>query len=249
MDAIIIAAGSGKRISKEIKNTPKSLIRVNEKPIIQHQIDVLKKMNVQKIIVITGPNSEKFDLKQVQYVRDNNFEHHDILGSLFEAKEHIKNDILILYSDIIFELKIIEDVIHSHNDIAIAVDMNWEEKYQDRTEHPRMEAENVLIDNNKKIIKIKKNIQNEPNCIGEFLGILKLSSNGSKIFVSKHQELVKNNIGKFHEAPSISKAYITDMLQELIDSGENIEPVFISGKWCEIDTLQDLKNAERIFWN
>tara|TARA_B100000029_G_scaffold378776_1_gene373567 strand:- start:72 stop:815 length:744 start_codon:yes stop_codon:yes gene_type:complete len=247
LNAIIIAAGSGKRISKEIINTPKSLIRVNKKSIIEHQIDVLKKINVEKIIVITGPNSEKFDLKQVQYVRDDNFEQHDILGSLFEAKEHIKNDILILYSDIIFELKIIEEVIHSHSDIVIAVDMNWEEKYQDRTEHPRMEAENVLIDNKKKIIQIKKNIQNESNCIGEFLGILKLSLNGSKIFVSKHDELVKNNTSKFHEAPSISKAYITDMLQELIDSGENIEPVFISGKWCEIDTLQDLKNAEKIF--
>ena len=39
------------------------------------------------------------------------------------------------------------------------------------------------------------------------------------------------------------------MLQELIDSKINIEPVFVEGKWCEIDTMQDLKIAEELFNN
>jgi len=37
------------------------------------------------------------------------------------------------------------------------------------------------------------------------------------------------------------------MIQELIDLKINIEPILISGKWCEIDTIQDLKNAEKMF--
>ena len=37
------------------------------------------------------------------------------------------------------------------------------------------------------------------------------------------------------------------MIQELIDCKVKVEPVFISGKWCEIDTLEDLKNAEKKF--
>ena len=58
---------------------------------------------------------------------------------------------------------------------------------------------------------------------------------------------MKNNIGRFHEAPSILKAYLTDMIQELVDSGIHVEPIFISGKWHEIDTLEDLRNAEKLF--
>ena len=91
------------------------------------------------------------------------------------------------------------------------------------------------------------NIQGEANRIGEFLGILKFSAEGAKIFVSKYDELMRKNVGEFHEASTILKAYITDMLQELIDQGVKIEPVFISGKWSEIDTMQDLKKAEKIF--
>jgi NDP-sugar pyrophosphorylase family protein len=53
--------------------------------------------------------------------------------------------------------------------------------------------------------------------------------------------------GKFHDAPSLEKAYLTDMLQELIDSGFRISPIYISGEWCEIDTPQDLKKARKLF--
>ena len=34
------------------------------------------------------------------------------------------------------------------------------------------------------------------------------------------------------------------MIQELIDSDIQLTPIFISGKWCEIDTIQDLRNDE-----
>ena len=240
MYVIIIAAGSGERISDDIKNTPKSLIDVNNKPIIEYQIDVLKQMKLDHIVVITGSNNEKFELKNVQYIKDVNYNEHDILGSLMEAKDYIKNDVLILYSDIIFEAKIIEKILDSKSDISVAVDMNWEKRYENRSEHPKTEAENVLLNE-------EKNIQNEKNLIGEFLGIMKLSAEGSKIFIKKYEELLKNNKGNFHEASSVLKAYLTDMIQELVDSRIPVEPVFISGKWCEIDTMQDLKIAEKKF--
>jgi len=76
---------------------------------------------------------------------------------------------------------------------------------------------------------------------------MKFSSKGSEIFIKKYDELIKTHKGNFHEASSISKAYLTDMIQELIDSHIDIEPISISGKWCEIDTIQDLDNAEKMF--
>tara|TARA_B110000014_G_scaffold205107_1_gene155504 strand:- start:1131 stop:1880 length:750 start_codon:yes stop_codon:yes gene_type:complete len=248
MNAIIIAAGSGKRISDDVKNIPKSMVKINGKPIIEHQLSVLHKAGINQIVVITGPYSEKFNVKNVTYVKDECYEKHDILGSLMQGKKYFEKDTLILYSDIIFELKIIEKILGSKKDISIAVDMNWEENYVGRTEHPKSEAENVELDNNEEIIKIKKNIQNTKNNVGEFLGIIKFRNNGTELFVKKYEELIKKNSGLFHEAPSILKAYVTDMIQELIDSNIKIEPILISGKWCEIDTMQDLKNAEKIFF-
>jgi len=247
MNAIIIAAGSGKRISEDVKSTPKSLINVNGKPIINYQIEVLKHVGIKKIIVITGKYSEKFGIKNIQYINDTNHNKHDILGSLMKAKDFLKNDVIVLYSDIIFETKIIQQILDSKGNISIAIDMNWEKNYEGRTDHPKSEAENVLLDNKKNILQIKKNIKNENFSIGEFLGIIKFSNDGADIFLKKYEEVSNKNKGGFHEASSILKSYLTDMLQELIDSNIKLEPVLISGKWCEIDTMQDLKNAEQKF--
>ena len=59
-------------------------------------------------------------------------------------------------------------------------------------------------------------------------------------------ELEKTHIGKFHNAPSLEKAYLTDMLQELINSGVKVSPIIINGNWCEIDTPQDIEIAKKI---
>ena len=56
---------------------------------------------------------------------------------------------------------------------------------------------------------------------------------------------MKFHEGKFHDAPSIKKAYLTDMLQELIDSGVVVKPIIINDEWYEIDTLQDLQIARK----
>ena len=247
MNAIIIAAGSGKRISKDVELIPKSLIKVNGKAIINYQIKILRKLGIQNIIIITGKFNDKFDIKDVNYVHDKKHEQHDILGSLMEARKFLKNDVLVMYSDIIFESKIIEQILNFNADISLAVDLDWEKNYVNRNDHPKSEAENVLLDSNNNILQIKKNIENKKFRIGEFLGIMKFSNHGCEIFIKKYDHALKKINTSFHDATSISKAYLTDMIQELIDCNVNVVPVLISGKWCEIDTLQDLKNAEKKF--
>ena len=159
----------------------------------------------------------------------------------------IMNDkVLTSYSDIIFDENILCSMLDFKGDIGIAVDLNWERNYVNRTQHTKKEADNVLMENNK-ILKINKNMieYNPTQNLGEFVGLMKLSKKGAKIFIEKFNYLIKFHEGKFHNAPSIKKAYLTDMLQELIDSGIMVEPIIINGKWCEIDTLQDLQLARK----
>ncbi len=237
MNAIILAAGSGKRIREDVKDLPKS----------SYQIQALKQAGINDIIVITGAHSEKFEIENVRYIKDHHYNEHDILGSLLEAKDFLKNDVLVLYSDIIFESKILRQILDSKGDVSIAIDMAWEKMYEGRMEHPKYEAENVQLNKAKKIIKIEKNIKNKNNDVGEFLGIIKFSPYGSGLFVKQYEELIKTHVGTFQQAPSVSKAYLTDMIQELVDSKIDVEPVIISGKWCEIDTNQDLERAQKMF--
>ena len=242
MKAIIIAAGDGSRLGNLTKDLPKSLVDVNGKSIIERQISTFKKNGIDEIIVIIGPNKDKFQLNDVEYVIDKNFHEHEQLGSLMEASKHFQNDIIISFGDVIVDNNIMKQVVESTYDIGIAIDLKWEKNYENRTQHLKSEADLVLIKSNK-LTKIKKNLNFiENHQLGEFLGIMKLSGVGSKKFLDVFERLNSSHKGKFHDAPSFQKAYLTDMMDELIQTNEVVNPIFIDGVWFEIDTIEDLKN-------
>lgn len=247
MKAIIIAAGYGSRLGNLSKKIPKGLLQINSKSILQMQIELFYKKNINEIVIITGPYKD-FGLKNILYINDKDYHNHDVLGSLMATKEIFNGKLITSYSDIIFEEKVLEQILNFQGDIGIPIDLDWEKSYEGRTQHPKSEADNVLLKGGK-ILKIKKNItsKNEDEIIGEFLGPIIFSECGSKLFVDVYQKLEKSHQGKFYDAPSLKKAYLTDMIQELIEQGITISPIIINGNWCEIDTPQDLTRAEKLF--
>ena len=248
MKAIILAAGEGSRMGKLTQNIPKPLVMVNGKSIIERQLSILKQNKILDVIIVTGSHNEKFNFKNVVYVNDLDHKKHDTLGSLMTARDYMNDEIIITYADQIFDEKIMESINNFSGDIGIAVDLDWEKNYVNRDQHPKSEAENVLINGNE-ILELRKNISEckENEKIGECLGLMKFSRKASKVFLDKYSELEISHQGKFHNAPSLEKALISDMIQELIDSEINVEPIYVSGKWCEIDTPQDLQIARKLF--
>ena len=247
MKAIILSAGFGSRLGDLTKGIPKSLVDVNGKSIIQRQIETFRNNGIKEIIVIVGPHKEKFQLNDVEYVIDKNFHEHEQLSSLMTASKYFQNDIVISFGDVIVDNKIMKQIVESTYEFGIAVDLNWEKNYVNRDQHPKSEADNVLFDKEDNVLEIKKNVQKPDSKIGEFAGITKLSKRGSDILLKKFNELKKSHNGRFHSASSLKQSIIPDMIQELIDSEINVEPIFISGKWCEIDTPQDLEIAKKLF--
>ena len=243
MKAIIIAAGQGLRLGDLTKNLPKSLLDINGKSILERQTELLQANGITEIIVVTGPNQEKFSDKKLKYVKDNFYENHEQLGSLMEARNFFDSELLILFSDVLFDNQVLSKIINSNEDFNIAVDPNWEKNYTGRTEHPISQADLVLIQNNL-VFKIKKNLIPENNSkIGEFIGIIKLSLKGAEKFVNHYTNL-ENSTDKIK---LIKKWYLTNMLQDLIDDDNSISPMIIEGNWCEIDTVQDLAHAKKLF--
>ena len=248
MKAIFIAAGRGSRLGSLTEDLPKPLVDINGKSIIERQIELLRKKNNDDIIIVTGYKKEKFEFKNVKYIFNPNFLIDEQAGSLMSARQKFSGDVLIMFGDILFDEHILQQVLDSSGDISIAIDKDWEKSYQERNDNPIDKADKVLL-KNEKIIKISaKQIdlqQNEDT--GELLGIMKLSSNGSKILIEHYERLEKNHTGNFHDAESFKKAKFVDILQELLSLGIEINPVPINGNWCEIDTSDDLVRAKKIF--
>jgi len=247
MKVIIIAAGYAKRLDQNIKAKPKGLLDINGKSILERQISLFRKNGINDIFIITGPY-RNFGIDHVTYIHDEFYDKHDVLGSMLASRDVLNGDVITSYSDILFDESILHQLITFNGDIGIPIDFDWETMYSGRIQHPKIEADNVLVSSNK-ILKIHKgmSINSNSDRIGEFLGLIRFSSVGSKIFIDHYKNLELTHEGKFHKSPSLEKAYLTDMLQELINREIIINPISISGKWCEVDTLEDLAIARKLF--
>ena len=248
MKALILAAGRGIRLNEITGGLPKSLLDINGISVIQRQINQLKRNNICEIFVVRGFKSNEFHLEDVSFIEDPEYDKHDQLGSLIAADSEISGDLLITFGDILFDENIIEQILSSSSNFVVAVDLNWTKSYEKRSDNPIELAGKVMIKDGR-IEKFSENLPVEKKgyLIGEFLGIIKLR-NISTVILQKHlQQLRKTHKGKFHDAKSFESAKLMDFLQDLVESKVEINPIFVDGKWCEIDTPKDLELARKQF--
>jgi len=244
MKAIIIAAGMSSRLMELTDDKPKCMLDIGGKTILQQQIETFNKCGIDEIIVIRGYKKEVINYTGIKYIYNQNYRRNNILESLMYAESDMDGDFIATYSDILFRSSVVEKLLESKADISIVVDTGWKSRYKNRFQHPMEEAEKVRV-SNKKVVEIGKVI-NPNEAYGEFIGLAKFTNTGAEILRKNHKRVVRQfGDTQFHAAPSIEKAYLTDMLQELIDKGYTVSTVGIKGQWMEIDTLEDINKARK----
>lgn len=111
-NAIIMAAGFGSRLMPITENTPKPLINVNGKIMIETIIEALMSHNINEINIVVGYKKEKFDYLKEKYPNINLIEnvHYNVynnISSLYAAREHLGDTIILDGDQIIFDEEIL----------------------------------------------------------------------------------------------------------------------------------------------
>ena len=242
--ALIIAAGLGSRLKKHTENLPKCMLDFGGKTLLQRQLDAYSKNNIKDISLIRGYKKEKINYKGLRYFENKDYKNNNILNSIFYAEKIINGNIIISYSDILFDPTVVQRTIKSNHDISVVVDIDWRGYYVGRKDHPISEAENVIFNSNNEVEKIGKINTGNEEVHGEFIGMIKLSNRGAEIFKEHFHRLKKTYWNKpFQRAKIFQKAYLTDFIQELVDIGIKVHCVIIESGWKEIDTVEDYKKA------
>ena len=242
--ALIIAAGLGSRLKKHTENLPKCMLDFGGKTLLQRQLDSYKKNGIKDISLIRGYKKEKINYKGIKYFENKDYRNNNILNSIFYAEKVINGNIIISYSDILFDSSVVERTLNSDHDISVVVDIDWRGYYVGRKDHPISEAENVIFNSNNEVEKIGKINTGNEEVHGEFIGMIKLSNRGTEIFKEHFHRLKKIYWNKpFQRAKIFQKAYLTDFIQELVDIGVKVHCVIIESGWKEIDTVEDYKKA------
>ena len=242
--SIIIAAGLGSRLKGYTEALPKCMLMFGDKTLLERQLEVYEGCGIKDISVVRGFKKEKINYEGLNYYDNTDYHNNNILNSLFYAEEVINGNVIISYSDILFDTNVVSRLLESNADISIVVDIDWRGYYVDRKDHPIEEAEKVIFDANNEVLKIGKVITSKQDVYGEFIGMLKLSPRGAEIFKLHFNRAKKIFWDKpFQRSQIFQKAYITDLIQDMVDMGVSIHCVIIERGWKEIDTVEDYEKA------
>ena len=223
----------GKRLRPYTLKKPKCLVEINGQSLIDYQINILKSRGINEIIIVGGYKSEMLKDKANRLYVNKNFENTNMVWSLFAAQNELNGDVIISYGDIVYSPKILESLIKSESNFLVAVDKSWKNYWKSRFQNPLLDAESMSFDRKGNIIELGSRVEKINDIKGQYIGLIKLNSDGLKI--------LKKTFKCLNNAKS---AYMTDLIQSVIDSGYTVSSLQFNDPWIEIDTTRDLNLKE-----
>ena len=131
MQAIILAAGMGKRLKDLTADKTKCMVEVNGVPLIKRMLGQLDMLQLERIVIVVGYQAEsliKYILSleidtPIEYVKNEIYDKTNNIYSLALAKEYLlEKDTLLLESDLIFEDEILQLLLDDSRDTLALVD-------------------------------------------------------------------------------------------------------------------------------
>jgi choline kinase len=219
---------------------------VGDRRILDWTLHAFAAQGIDRIAFVGGYQIEKVRQAYPQFAfrHNDDWANNNILASLFYAEDLMEEGFICCYSDVLFTPQVVKRLLGSSDDAALVVDTHWLERYAERTEHPPDDAEKVTVQNGC-VTRIHRAIPSE-QAHGEYIGLARFSADGAARLRQSFHRCRERFAGRpFREAKLFEKAYLIQLLQEMIEQGERLTHVDTPGKYIEIDTQQDFEYARR----
>ena len=232
----VLCAGEGKRLRPYTENKPKCLVPYQNKPLLQHQLDVFKQFDITDITLIGGYHNEALPREKHPVVVNKDFATTNMLYSLFCAEDLMddNSNIIVSYGDIIYHPSVFEALLNAQHACNIITDVDWHKYWTNRMEDPLKDAETFRWDpDSQKIFELGKKPKTLDDIQGQYIGLFKISAPFVKEFKQMYEafKAVHSNY---------RNAYMTDFLQFLIEKDFPVFGIPIQNHWAEFDTVSDL---------
>ncbi len=229
--AVILAAGLGSRMRNIIHDKPKGFLQFGSKPIIEESIESLISCGIEEIIIVTGYQSQFYerltrDHSCLKTVKNRHYASSGSMYSLSCAKDLIKEDFLLVESDIIYERKAAKSIVSTQYENCILI-----------SGKTRAGDEVFVASIKGRITDLSKDSKRQDHSSGELVGLSKISKPFFSKMVSMSELLFKSNrdidyekcISSLAKKEAIYSYKIDDLL------------------WAEVDNESHFRRAEQIY--
>jgi L-glutamine-phosphate cytidylyltransferase len=239
MNIIILAAGRGTRLGNH-NNKPKCLFNIDGLSLIERNLVLFKEAGLHPILV-TGYQKDKLSFLNLQTINNPDFLETNMLWSLYKATDYMNEDFIICYSDILVNIKLVEQMKNFNKGIGLIVDKDWLRYWKMRFDDPLDDAESLKISKKGNIISIGQKVNNIAEIEGQYIGFIKVSGKQRLLF----KKILVDYCENVQTSSLAKKAYLTDFLQYLIDKDLDIKEISTHGGWIEIDSPSDVDAAKK----
>jgi choline kinase len=246
MRVIVIAAGRGRRLMPTTADAPKCFAEVAGKRLLNWALEAFAANGLARVCFIGGYQIDKVRQEYPGFTFRHNpdWEHNNILASLFCAADLMDESFICCYSDVLFTPDIIARLAATPADMALGVDTDWLTRYEHRSDHPPDDAEKVTVANGC-VTRVDRKIP-PPDAYGEYIGVAKFSAAGAARLRDWYERRRHEFAGRpWRDAKSFEKAYKILLFQDMIEQGERFAHVDTPGGYIEVDTQQDFEYARQ----
>lgn len=243
MQALMLAAGMGKRLGNYTKNATKCMVPVNGKTLIEYAIESLIYAGIKKFTMVVGYKKDvlknflkgKYPQIQIDFIDNDVYDSTNNIYSLYLARDVLSSDdTILLESDLIFDKEIIREIVSSpEKNLAVVSHFeNW------------MDGTVTVLNEEKAIKRIVSKSDFDWNKIDSYyktVNIYKFSKEFSK-------NIYMPFLGAYQTAYSKNEYYETVLKVISYLDGDILKAHLVDGsRWYEIDDPADLKIASTRF--
>lgn len=240
MRVIIVAAGRGSRMERLTEARPKCLIEFDGRRLIDWQLAACSAASVDDVTIVTGYQAESLRAIGPDTRHNRDWADTNMVASLMCARDVLLSgqDVLVAYSDIIYEPRLIEVLTGSRSDIETAVDLNWEALWKLRFEDPLSDAETLRLGDDGEILEIGQKPESIDEIEGQYIGLTRFSAKGATRLVGLYDDATP--AAAWLNGKSRENCYFTDILTGLIDDNASLVAAPVNGGWLEFDSGDDI---------
>lgn len=236
MKAVILAAGIASRLRPLTDTTPKCLLKIGERNLLERALDALIQNGFKEFIIVTGYRQQQivdflhanYPSLNIKFIYNEKYESTNNIYSLWLTRPYIDEDeVVLLDSDILFDPLIVDKLLRSDRNNALALNRH----------ELGAEEIKVIADKDSKVIEISK-VCSITEAIGESIGIEKMSVHYTKALFKELETMI--NVEK------LDNIFYERAFERLIPQGHNFYIIdtteFFS---AELDTVEDFEQAQK----
>ncbi len=243
MQAVILAAGMGKRLKELTQNNTKCMVKVNGVTLIDRMLHQIERQHLSRIVIVVGYEGQKLidyigtlDIQTpIVYINNPIFDKTNNIYSLALAKDWLcKDDTLLFESDLIFEDAVLDALVSDPRETLALVDKY--ESWMDGTCVKLADDDTIEA-----FVPGKKFKFNEIKDYYKTVNLYKFSKHFSETHYVPFLDAYQSALGQNEYYEQVLR--VITMLDEPVIKAKRLD----GQRWYEIDDIQDLDIAESIF--